>query len=359
MELNNPELNSSDKDSLEKLHHDMEADNLDGLWRRAGALLTSEPQAKGEPYLWKWRKLEQYLKRAGELVGMDNGGDRRVIRLINPSLEAPSSTTHTISATFQHLLAGEIAPVHRHSPAALRFIVTGNGAYTKVEGERIDMEPGDLILTPSWTWHDHGNPTDSPASWIDAVDTPLILRLKAMFFQPGNNLQEVSQQTEGYTARRAGKGWLNRPELQLKAKPVISGALPMVYRWRDVEPILLESGAERSPFDGDILAYANPVTGNNDTLPTMACSVQRLFAGESTKTHRHLSSTVYHVIKGEGETEVEGRMMPWSKGDVFTIPTWKWHAHKAYNQSEAILFSISDQPIMEKLGLYREEASED
>ncbi len=343
------------EDNLEALYRDMEAENVDALWRREGELLTREPAKTGLPYHWEWEKIESLLLRAGQLVQLGSGGERRVLRLVNPSLEAPASTTHTISSTLQLLLPGESAPLHRHSAAAIRFIISGRGAFTEVEGERIEMEPGDLILTPNWTWHSHHNPTNEQIIWMDIIDTPMVLRLKAMFFESGRN-QQVQEKPVGYTVRRSNKAGMIRPELLRNAAPVQGGALPLIYRWAEVEPIFQEQGAERSPYDGDLLRYANPLTGDHHTLPTMGCAIQRLHCGEQTLTHRHLSSTVYYVMRGQGMSTVEGKEIRWRQGDVITIPTWAWHSHNA--DQEAILFSISDQPAMEKLGWYREEAAE-
>lgn len=345
----------SSEDSLEQLYQDLEAGSLDALWRREGDILTPEPRGTGQPHLWKWKQIEPLLHRAGRLVEPGRGGERRVIRLVNPSLEPPSGSTHTLSTTFQFLLPGETAPVHRHTPYAIRFIVSGHGAYTEVEGEQIEMEPGDLITTPSWTWHGHGNPTDEPVIWIDAIDTPLVLRLKTMFFEPGKNRELDFAKSPGSARSRAGKSLMTRANVQQKDKSQYSETLPVIYRWKDIEPVLREEGAERSPFDGDLLYYSNPFTRDHNTLPTIGCSIQRLFPREQTQAHRHLSSTVYHVFSGQGESEIEGKRYSWREGDTFAIPTWAWHSHKAADQEEAILFSLTDRPVMEALQWYREE----
>jgi gentisate 1,2-dioxygenase len=60
------------------------------------------------------------------------------------------------------VLPGEVAPAHRHSQSALRFAMEGHGAYAAVSGERVAMAPGDFIITPAWSWHDHGSEADGP-----------------------------------------------------------------------------------------------------------------------------------------------------------------------------------------------------
>ena len=80
-------------------------------------------------------------------------------------------------------MPGEIARAHRHSAAALRLIIEGQGGYTVVNGERVPMYPGDLVLTPNWSWHDHANDTDAPMIWLDGLDTPLVRMLEAGFYE--------------------------------------------------------------------------------------------------------------------------------------------------------------------------------
>ena len=99
--------------------------------------------------------------RATELVGTEQA-ERRVLRLMNPGMDGKTATTQTLFGGVQTVLPGEIAPAHRHTQNALRFIIESKGGYTAVGGERFPMLPGDLVLTPSWEWHDHGNDTDSP-----------------------------------------------------------------------------------------------------------------------------------------------------------------------------------------------------
>lgn len=345
---------SSTPDTLESLHSDLEAASLDGLWRIEKELLTPEPVGTGEPYVWPWETVEPFLRRAGHLVSPGSGGDRRVVRLINPTLDAPAGATHTISAAFQYLLSGETAPMHRHSPAAIRFVVSGGGAFTEVQGRTIEMETGDLILTPNWTWHGHRSRSASPVTWLDAIDSPLVLRLKAMFFEPGVREEPGSDAMSGYTLAGTSP-IIFATDLGAEPERPAGGAWPLVYRWRDIEPILKEGGATRTECDGDLLYYANPANRSRDTLPTIGCAVQRLHAGERTKGHRHVSSTVYHVVSGSGSSLIGNSVSRWKQGDVFTVPTWATHSHAADDESDAILFSLTDRPVMEALKLYREE----
>src|SRR5207244_9343189 len=138
-----------------------------------------EPRSKAVPHVWHWRDLRPQAMRAAGLIGTEQA-ERRVLRLTNPELPGVSAS-NTMVANIQIVMPGEIARAHRHSPSALRFIIEGKGGYTVVNGERIPMYPGDLVLTPNWTWHDHANDTHAPMIWLDGLDTPLVRMREAGF----------------------------------------------------------------------------------------------------------------------------------------------------------------------------------
>src|SRR5438309_7408193 len=138
-------------------HERMHAAQIHGLWELASQM-TRRPEPKAIAHMWKSSLLEAMVRESGEVVPV--GEERRPLQLFNPGLEGRWATTNTMIAAVQLLLPGEVARAHRHTPTAIRFIMEGAGAYTAVDGERVYMEPGDLILTPSWAWHDHGNETD-------------------------------------------------------------------------------------------------------------------------------------------------------------------------------------------------------
>src|SRR3989475_7055893 len=164
----------------QEFHERMHAANMYGLWELASQM-TRHPEPKAVPYMWTASVLEAMVRDAGEAVPV--GEERRALQLFNPGLDGRWATTNTMIAAVQLLLPGEVARAHRHTPTAIRFIMEGAGAYTAVDGERVYMAPGDLILTPSWAWHDHGNETDKPVVWMDGLDIPLVQALNAMFFQ--------------------------------------------------------------------------------------------------------------------------------------------------------------------------------
>jgi 1-hydroxy-2-naphthoate dioxygenase len=213
------------------------------------------------------------------------------------------------------------------------------------------MEPFDLILTPQWTWHDHQNPTDETAMWVDVLDVPFMLGMNLPFYEPypGNKVQAVRPKPSEHLQQRAG---VVRPTWENAKKE----NLPLRYRWKDVEPRLRAlADQEGSPYDGVALEYVNPVTGG-PTLATLSCWIQLLRPGERTRKHRHTSSAVYFVVGGEGTTIVGDKALEWSQHDSFAVPNWAWHEHMNRSKTqEAILFSVNDTPIVSAFGHYREE----
>ncbi len=165
------------KDSVELLDNDMAGKNLSGYWRLGMEGLPDHPVTSVQPCLWKWVDVYESVVRAGEVISLENS-ERRVVRLVNPGLDKKNGfATHTIQVSFQYVKPGENARAHRHTPAALRFVIQGNGAYTTVNGQQCVMEPGDLILTPKLTWHDHSNDSKEPMLWLDGLDFPLVQAL--------------------------------------------------------------------------------------------------------------------------------------------------------------------------------------
>ena len=338
-----------EKDSIAQLDHDMAGKNLSGYWRLGMEGLPSYPMTAVEPCLWKWGDVYESLLRAGEVISLENS-ERRVVRLVNPGLDQRHAfATHTLQISFQYVKPGENARAHRHTPAALRFVVQGNGAYTTVNGQQCVMEPGDLILTPKLTWHDHSNEASAPIIWLDGLDFPLVTAL-----------HQVMQ--ERYPERRQPVE-KSSEEVIGKLSNSIRHGLPLQdffhYKWRDTEPTLralTKSPTGRNPFDGYLLEYRNPLTGG-PTMTTIQCAVQQLPAHQATEAHRHTSTVIYHVFRGRGVTEVGEKKFHWQKGDSFIVPLWHTHRHLNLSTSdEAILFSMSDAPALKALDLYTEEA---
>ena len=335
----------------QEFHERMHAAGMYGLWELASQM-TAHPMPKAVPHIWRWSEVQPIVDESTVVVPM--GEERRALQLFNPGLGGRWATTNTLIGAVQVILPGEVARAHRHTPTAIRFIMQGEGAYTDVDGERIPMSPGDLVLTPSWAWHDHGNAGEEPVVWLDGLDIPLIQSLEAMFFQMYETPQVPLTNAEHTSRRRHGQAHVSPTWIREK-----TASLPLlVYTWTDTLRALQELRDEDGdPFDGVALEYTHPQTGG-PVLPTMACWIQLIPPGRQLKAHRHTGSAVYYAAQGQGTTVIDGQAFEWKKGDVIALPPWSLHEHANTSQTEdSILFSIQDRPVLEALNLYKEEAA--
>ncbi len=344
-----PEMKSEADAFREAFHQRMHANHMYGLWELASQM-TAHPQPKMVPHMWPWSTTESIIEESARAVPV--GDERRALQLFNPGLGGRWATTNNLIAAVQILLPGEVARAHRHTPTAIRFIIEGTGAYTAVDGERVYMAPGDLILTPSWAWHDHGNETDERVVWMDGLDIPLIASVEAMFFQLYTSPQVPATRPANSSVQLFGHAHITPTWVKEKSQ---SSPL-LLYSWEQTSQALNAlRNQEGSPFDGIALEYRHPQTGG-PVLPTMACLTQLLRPGEHTKAHRHTGSAVYHIVKGAGFTIIDGQRFNWQKGDIFALPPWALHEHANTSASaDAVLFSIQDLPVLQALGLYYEE----
>jgi len=290
----------------------------------AGFWTARVPEFQAEPgFLWPWTAVREALYRASREIGIE-AAERRVIKLVHPR-HGGKAASRTVQPNFSIVNCGEVARAHRHSIAAIRFVVEGSGATTTVDGVCCTMAPGDLVITPAGSWHDHHNASDAPIIWLDGLDGPLVQSLNGAFF-------------EGY----------GQPRQAVRERDVR-------YRvsWQDALRGLASTADD--PFDGRVFRYPS-VDGHGDTLPTMGCELSELAAGKSTCVHRHTHVAAYHVVEGSGETRVGDDTLHWSRGDTFTVPAWQWHGHACTSDAPARLFSINDRPALVALGLHREEA---
>lgn len=306
---------------------ELAAAGLFGQWNADAVIstFTDGPPRGGDPCLWKWDLVYGKLREACELFP-DSLRARRNLTFVNPGLPRRGST-QTIIMGMQLVMPGEIAWGHRHTIAALRFTIDGGERlYTVVDGDKLTMESNDLILTPTWTWHDHHNDGERDGIWLDVLDVPLIMGLNQTFYEPlGDEVQPVRHTEQ----------------------------LPFRYAWSDVYAALRSRPASQdSPYDGAVYRYEGP--GGGWTLPSLACYAQLLRPGVETKPHRHTSSAVYYVVAGLGATVVDGTVLEWSERDAFAVPNWARHHHVNRSRSdEAILFSVTDEPLLAALGLLR------
>ena len=337
----------------EAFHERMHANNMYGLWELASQM-TPHPQPKMIAHMWPWSTLEPIITQSTSAVPV--GDERRALQLFNPGLGGRWATTNNLIAAVQVLLPGEVARAHRHTPTAIRFIIEGTGAYTAVDGERVYMAPGDLILTPSWSWHDHGNETKERVIWMDGLDIPLIASLEAMFFQFYSQPQVAANRPANTSKALYGEGQLSPTWIKENSKT----SPLLLYSWEHTSAALNALRKhDGSPFDAIALEYRHPQTGGS-VMPTMACCAQMLRPNEHTKAHRHTGSAVYYVVKGEGMTIIDGTQFTWRKGDIIALPPWALHEHaNSSGLEDAVLFSIQDAPVLNALGLfYQEEYSE-
>src|SRR5262245_46744017 len=340
----------SPEPELQAFYDQLRSQHVTPAWIAGG--VSVEPRSKAVPYLWRWRDVRPHAMRAAELVGTEQA-ERRVLRLTNPEL-AGVAASHTLVANIQIVMPGEIARAHRHSASALRLIIEGQGGYTVVNGDRIPMYPGDLVLTPNWTWHDHANDTDQPMIWLDGLDTPLVRMLEAGFYEEfGEERQPVGAGADPSVAKYGAGGLRPAWEGATGARYSPLWHYPLAQARAALERLAAETSG--SPFDGVILEYTNPVTGGPAT-PPVACYLPRLPPGQHTQAHRHTCCTNYHVIEGAGHSIVGGQRLDWEDKDVFTIPTWTLHEHVNTGDRPALLFSFTDAPVMKALDLYREDA---
>jgi 1-hydroxy-2-naphthoate dioxygenase len=341
--------------TLEEFNKVLAERNLTGQWQADELLQRAKdgPKPIGSAFLWKWQLIYGSLLEACDVL-TEQSTQRRNISFLNPGLlkSGRFGTSHTIVAGMQMVMPGEAAYAHRHSIGAVRFGIEGKTQlYTVVDGEAMPLLPNDLVLTPNWNWHDHHNDSDQVGIWLDVLDVPLVAGgLNQTFYEElGEHSQPQRDQRGDYVSERAK---LVRPAWERRAVR----NFPFRYPWSEVEPLLRNyAQVAGSPYDGTLLEYVNPMTGGS-TLPTLSCAIQRLAPGFETKPHRHTSSAVYFVVGGEGETVVDGAALEWSTRDSFVVPNWARHHHRNRSRTEeALLFTVTDQPVLEALGLYRED----
>lgn len=317
------------------------------LWEVLHGLITPTPNTPCKPYLWKWDQVYPWILEAGRLITAKEA-ERRVLILENPGLRGRSRVTHSLYAGLQLILPGEVAPAHRHSQSALRFIVHGQGAYTAVDGERVTMSPGDFIITPSWTWHDHGNPSSEPMVWMDGLDIAIVELLDAQFLERPTHESQDTKTSAGESFAKFGNTML-----PVNYKPA-SRTSPLFWypydRTREALATLAKTDEMHACY-GYKLKFTNPATGSWP-MPTIGTFMQLLPKGFKGKPYRSTDSTVYSVVEGKGRVTINGETLAWGPKDTFVCPSWMPYTLEA--DDEAVLFSFSDRPVQDVLDLWRE-----
>jgi gentisate 1,2-dioxygenase len=328
----------------------LDSRNAAPLWEVLAQLVTPEPRTRVVPALWRWTEMQAMLHEANRLITAKEA-ERRVLVLENPGLRTipafKSQITQSLYAGLQCIMPGEVAPSHRHVASALRFVVSGRGAYTAVDGERAAMHPGDFILTPSWTFHDHGNNGDEPVIWLDGLDVPMVNMFDTSFAE--HHPQEVQpvSRPEGDALARYGAAML-----PVEYRPSGNSAPIFTYPYDRSRAALahLSRAGEPHRCDGYKLQYANPATGGFP-MPTIAAFLQLLPGGFAGESSRSTDATVFCVAEGRGRTVIGDTTLDWEPHDVFVVPSWVPVAHQT--SSEAVLFSFSDRAAQKALGIWR------
>jgi gentisate 1,2-dioxygenase len=338
----------ADSATRENFYRRIGARNLKPLWEVLRGQLTPEPDPPETAVIWHYSDVRPFLLEAARLISVEEA-DRRVLVLENPALAGKTRATQSLYAGMQIIMPGEVAPCHRHSPTALRLMVEGEGAYTKVDGERTSMKPGDFVITRSWSWHDHANHGSDPVVWLDGLDVPLVGFLNTTFFEVYGGKAHSLIRPEGDSRARYGSGIL---PVDYATKATSTPLLNYPYVRTRETLNALASADDRDPCHGVKTRYINPLTGDY-AMPTMGAFVQLLERGFRGLPYRSTDSTIYQVIEGSGRTMVGDKMLEWQPHDVFVVPSWKWHYHEP--DAESVLFSFSDRPVQQKLGLWREQ----
>ncbi len=333
---------------LDAFYKRIDKESLTPLWQVLGDLVTPHPRSPCVPALWPYDVVRAYLLESGKLISARDA-ERRVLVLENPGLRGQSSITRTLFCGLQLILPGEVATSHRHTQSALRFVVEGEGAYTAVDGERTTMRPGDFIITPPGSWHDHGNPGKQPVIWMDGLDIPIVRLLDAGFAERYPEETQPVIHPEGDALARYGT---NMVPVDYRPESLTSPVF--VYPYARSREVLqrMRAGDDAHPSHGFKMQYANPVTGGYP-MPTMAAFIQLLPASFKGRATRATDGTIFNVIEGRGRSTVGDKSFEWGPRDIFVVPSWTRVAHEA--REDAVLFSYSDRPVQKALGLWRED----
>lgn len=309
----------------EEFYRRLKEKNAAPLWGSLGDLVLARPRPGCVPALWRYDEIRPLLMESGALITAQEA-DRRVLMIENPGLKGTPQITQSLYAGLQLVMPGEITGTHRHAASALRFVIEGDGAYTSVNGAKITMHAGDFILTPSWTWHDHGNPTSEPVVWMDGLDIPIVNMMDTSFAEhyPQGTQPVQGEETESACSFPYAR---QRARLERMAKSGTADA------WHGVR-----------------LEYWNGAP----VLPTIAAWLRLLPGGFRSKPYRSTDATVFCVTEGHGRSRIGNTTIEWAPHDIFMAPSWEFAAHEA--EEEAVLFSFSDRPLQQMLKLWREEA---
>lgn len=304
--------------SLDELYKAFDSLSMEGGWHRRQPALWQEPRKNFKPAIWRYREVRPILDSAGTLVSTEFA-ERRNLTMTNPVEGNLYPTVRTLVAAYQMIRPGEKAAAHRHTPNALRLILEGHGTYTVVSGQRIEMRPGDVLLTPNWAWHSHQNVGTEDCYWLDFLDVPLVHLLEPMFFE--HHPQKEEQQVFNIDSS------------------------PMAFRWEDTLRRLDAASPDATGMSERQIELGSPA------LPTIGLFMQRVAPRMPTRTMCTTANSIFAVAQGSGRSEIDGETFEWQYGDVFAIPAWRPYKHES--QTSSILLRVTDEPLLKTLGLLR------
>lgn len=335
-------------DARRNYYATIDKDNLTPLWEVLHALVPPNPRPNIVPAMWDYSELRSTLLQSGDLISAEEA-ERRVLIMENPGVRGQSRITQSLYAGLQLILPGEVAPAHRHSQSALRLVLDGEGAYTAVDGERTTMRRGDFIITPSMTWHDHGNLGNEPVVWLDGLDIPIAQFLDAGFAEKAVSNSQDELRQEGDALLRYGHNMVPIDFYQAPSDPT----RVFVYPFEQTRKVLRElADTPADPWHGHAFRFVNPATGTSP-MPTIGAFARLLKWNSETRPYRSTDSTVFVCLEGEGSAFIGDKRFDFAENDVLVVPSWTTHQFRV--PRDTILFSFSDRPVQQALGLWREE----
>ena len=331
------------KPTQEEFQAAMKRHGVGALWEIQAAEAANPPM-KDVALHWRWRDLQTLIDMTAQIVDTEQA-ERRVLMLQNPAHGhggRGGAATPNLTANLQILLPGEKARPHRHTIHALRFVMEGTGATTFVDGKACPMEPGDMILTPAWTWHEHVHKGRQRMVWFDGLDAPLRRHMNAAAFEPGPAHDVPATADDGAFA---ATGLVPATGSSKDYSPIFR------YPWATAKAAL---GHVSAAADGTrTLRYVNPQTGG-PAMSLLDCFLVSVPKGAESQTRRTSADAVCIVAEGSGTSSIGDKKISWEKNDVFTVPHDTWFSHRA-SGGDAILFVMTDRDLKSRLGLLNEE----
>jgi gentisate 1,2-dioxygenase len=354
--------------ALRGLYDDVARGNMFPFWATSADVENDEIKQlmgtkKAVPFMWDYAKdINPLLHRAADLIKMDDS-ERRSLILVNPGLAPRRATVSTMYTAYRLNDPDEIMPPHKHSPSAIRFGLTGKGNFTGVEGENITFGPGDMVLTPNDTWHNHGTVGGEPAVNLSVLDLPLVETLNAIHFdhnyaelEDGNMVRKKEQSARypsDYSQRVYGEGGMLPRFADHKRGSGLSSPM-YVYRWDRMEELLdRHKDWDGDPYEALMAEYVDPTTGR-PVFRTITFFAQMLRPGEKTLPLRQTASLLVAPFRGKGHSIVDGQRFDWKEFDTLAVPGGAWCEHvNGSDKDPVFLFVASDEPTLKALALYK------